>query len=130
MFCDWLSGGARLYIFVRKMSPHVTFLHGLRANLATLCIGGITPFQTGGLGHLYIFNRAGVPVSGTVTTGVIRFHWHSDVPHTFDRLCCPARPGFLPKAITQVSQYSLLMFAVTLGVFFFCSSDPKQYCFL
>ena len=45
MFCDWLSGGARLYVFVRKMSPHVTFLHGLRANLATLCVGGITPFS-------------------------------------------------------------------------------------
>ena len=33
MFCDWLSGGARLYIFVQKMAPSVTFLHGLRANL-------------------------------------------------------------------------------------------------
>ena len=28
MFCDWLCGGARLYIFVRKMAPGMTYLHG------------------------------------------------------------------------------------------------------
>ena len=125
MFCDWLSGGARLYIFVRKMSPRVTFLHGLRANLATLCIGGITPFQTGGLGHLYIFNRAGVPFSGTVTTGVISFIGTLTFLILSTGYVVRRAPDFLPKAITLVSQYSLLMFAFTLFVFLLLLIRPE-----
>ncbi|RKU12792.1 hypothetical protein C6502_05450 [Candidatus Poribacteria bacterium] len=125
MFCDWLSGGARLYIFVRRMSPHVTFLHGLRANLATLCIGGITPFQTGGLGHLYIFNRAGVPFSGIVTTGVISFIGTLTFLMLSTGYVVQRAPDFLPKAITLVSQYSLLMFAFTLFVFLLLLIKPE-----
>ena len=125
MFCDWLSGGARLYIFVRKMSPRVTFLHGLRANLATLCIGGITPFQTGGLGHLYIFNRAGVPLSGTVTAGVISFIGTLTFLILSTGYVVQRAPDFLPKAVTLVSQYSLLMFAFTLFVFLFLLIKPE-----
>lgn len=125
MFCDWLSGSARLYIFVRKMSPHVTFIHGLRANLATLCIGGITPFQTGGLGHLYIFNRAGVPFSGIVTTGVISFIGTLTFLILSTGYVVQRAPAFLPKAITLVSQYSLLMFAFTLFVFLILLIKPE-----
>ena len=125
MFCDWLSGSARLYIFVRKMSPHVTFIHGLRANLATLCIGGITPFQTGGLGHLYIFNRAGVPFSGIVTTGVISFIGTLTFLILSTGYVVQRAPDFLPKAITLVSQYSLLMFAFTLFVFLILLIKPE-----
>lgn len=125
MFCDWLSGGARLYIFVRKMSPHVTFIHGLRANLATLCIGGITPFQTGGLGHLYIFNRVGVPFSGTVTTGVISFIGTLTFLILSTGYVVQRAPDFLPKAITLVSQYSLLMFAFTLFGFLLLLIKPE-----
>ena len=125
MFCDWLSGGARLYVFVRKMSPHVTYLHGLRANLATLCIGGITPFQTGGLGHLYIFNRAGVPFSGIVTTGVISFIGTLTFLILSTGYVVQRAPDFLPKAITLVSQYSLLMFAFTLSVFLLLLIKPE-----
>ena len=125
MFCDWLSGGARLYIFVRKMAPRVTFLHGLRANLATLCVGGITPFQTGGIGHLYIFNRAGVPFSGTVTTSIICFIGTLTFLILSTGYVVQRAPDFLPKAITLVSQYSLLMFVFTLFVFLLLLIKPE-----
>lgn len=125
MCCDWLSGGARLYIFVRKMAPHVTFLHGLRANLATLCVGGITPFQTGGLGHFYIFNRAGVPFSGTVTTSIICFIGTLMFLILSTGYVVQRAPDFLPKTITLVSQYSLLMFGFTLFVFLLLLIKPE-----
>ena len=125
MFCDWLSGGARLYIFVRKMAPRVTFLHGLRANLATLCVGGITPFQTGGIGHLYIFNRAGVPFSGTVTTSIICFIGTLTFLMLSTGYVVQRAPDFLPKAITLISQYSLLMFGFTLFVFLLLLIKPE-----
>ena len=129
MFCDWLSGGARLYIFVRKMAPGVTFLHGLRANLASLCVGGITPFQTGGLGHLYIFNRVGVPFSGTVTTSIICFISTLMFLILSTGYVVHQAPDFLPKAITMVSQYSLLMFAFALFVFFLLLIKPETVLF-
>ena len=125
MCCDWLSGSARLYIFVRKMAPHVTFLHGLRANLATLCVGGITPFQTGGLGHFYIFNRAGVPFSGTVTTSIICFISTLMFLILSTGYVVQRAPDFLPKTITLVSQYSLLMFGFTLFVFLLLLIKPE-----
>ncbi len=125
MFCDWLSGGARLYIFVRKMAPRVTFVHGLRANLATLCVGGITPFQTGGIGHLYIFNRAGVPFSGIMTTSIICFISTLTFLILSTGYVVQRAPAFLPKAITLVSQYSLLMFAFTLFVFLLLLIKPE-----
>ena len=73
MGADWLCGAARLHVFTRHMSRRVTFFHSIRANLATICVGGVTPFQTGGVGHIYIFNRVGVPVSGAVTAGILTF---------------------------------------------------------
>ena len=129
MFCDWLSGAARLYIFVRKMSPRVTFLHGLRANLASLCVGGITPFQTGGLGHFYIFNRTGVPFSGSITTGIISFIGTLVFLILSTGYVVQRAPDFLPKAITLVSQYSLLMFAFTLFVFLLLLIKPETVLF-
>ncbi len=129
MFCDWLSGGARLYIFVRKMAPGVTFLHGLRANLATLCVGGITPFQVGGLGHLYIFNRAGVPFSGTVTTSIICFIGTLTFLIFSTGYVVYQAPAFLPTAITTMSQYSLLMFAFALFVFLLLLIKPETVLF-
>ena len=106
------------------MSPHVTFLHGLRANLATICIGGITPFQTGGLGHLYIFNRAGVPFSGIVTTGVISFIGTLTFLMLSTGYVVQRAPDFLPKAITLVSQYrSIDVCLLPLVYFSFYSSN-------
>ena len=78
-----------------------------------------------GLGHLYIFNRAGVPFSGIVTTGVISFIGTLTFLILSTGVVVQRAPDFLPKAITLVSQYSLLMFALTLGVFLLLLVKPE-----
>ena len=124
MLSDWLCGATRFYIFVRKMSPQVTFFDCVRASLATLCVGGITPFQTGGVGYVYILNRSGVPLSGCMTLGIISFMG------TLLFLICSAgyavwqTPDFLPKGFAIFGQYSLVMFALVLLFLFVMVIKP------
>ena len=51
MFVDWIFGALRFHVFIRKVTPEIKFRDSLRANLATLCVSCITPFQTGGVFH-------------------------------------------------------------------------------
>ena len=129
MVSDWLCGTTRFYIFVRKMSPRVTFLDSIRANLATLCAGGITPFQTGGVGHIYIFNRAGVPLSGCMTTGVICFIGTLLFLMLSAGYVVWQAPDFLPRGITFISRYSLLMFILVLSFLFLMVIKPGVLLF-
>ncbi|MDE0184870.1 MAG: lysylphosphatidylglycerol synthase transmembrane domain-containing protein [Candidatus Poribacteria bacterium] len=129
MLSDWACGAARFYIFVRKMAPQVTFFDSIRATLATLCVGGITPFQTGGVGYIYIFNRSGVPLSGCMTLGIISFIG------TLMFLICSAgyavwkSPSFLPKGFAIFGQYSLVMFALVLLFLFVMVIKPGVLLF-
>ena len=125
MFADWLATSTRFYIFARKMSPRVTFLDSIRATWAGLCVGGITPFQTGGVGHIYIFNRVGVPVSGGMTTGIITFIGTLTFLILSTGYVVWRAPSFLPQGITFISQYSLLMFALVLFFFLVLAIKPE-----
>ncbi len=124
MIADWLCGAGRFHVFARKMSPQVTYLDSIRANLATLCVGGITQFQTGGVRHINIFNRVGVPVSGGVTSGIISFIGTLTFLILSTGYVVWRAPDSLPKGITFVSQYSLLMFLVVLLFFLLLAIKP------
>ena len=114
MFVDWLFGALRFHIFIRKLTPTIRFRDSIRANLATLCVSAITPFQTGGVGHLYIYVRTGVPLSGAITSGLICFF------STLITLILGAGailwldPPFLPKGATWASLFSF--FDIRLGI--------------
>lgn len=125
MFADWTCGSLRFHIFVSKMAPKVRFVDSLRANLATLCVSGVTPFQTGGVGHLYIFTRAGVPLSGAVTTGIICFLGTLTILMLGTGYVLLSNPPFLPKSITLVSRYSLLGFTLVFTGFLLLLIKPR-----
>ena len=127
MLVDWLFGGARIHIFCRKMTTGLTFLDGIRANLATICVGGITPFQTGGVGHIYIYSRVGVPVAGCITAGIISFTGTLIFLFLSAAYVAWQAPDFLPKGITLVSRYTLLMFALFLSFFLLMAVKPKVF---
>lgn len=74
MLLDWSLGAYRLYIFAHNVNPEVSFWDCFRANLANMFMGGVTPSQTGGgAAHLYILNRAGLPLSAGIASSVIAF---------------------------------------------------------
>ena len=125
MFADWLFGALRFHIFIQKVMPTIRFRDSIRANLATLCVSAITPFQTGGVGHLYIYARAGVPLSGAITSGIICFL------STLVTLILSAGailwldPPFLPKGATWVSLFSFLMFGLVFTSFLLLLFKPE-----
>lgn len=125
MFADWLFGALRFHVFIRKVTPSIRFRDSLRANLATLCVSAITPFQTGGVGHLYIYARAGVPLSGAITSGIICFL------STLITLILSAGgiawldPPFLPKGTTWISLFSFVMFGLVFGAFLLLLFKPE-----
>ena len=125
MFVDWLFGALRFHIFIRKVMPAIRFRDSLRANLATLCVSAITPFQTGGVGHLYIYARAGVPLSGAITSGIICF-----LATLVSLILCAGAilwldPPFLPKGITWVNLFSFLMFGLVFVSFVLLLFKPE-----
>ena len=125
MFADWLFGALRFHVFIRKVTPAIRFRDSLRANVATLCVSAITPFQTGGVGHLYIYARAGVPLSGAITSGIICFL------STLITLILSAGgiawldPPFLPKGTTWISLFSFMMFGLVFGAFLLLLFKPE-----
>lgn len=113
MFVDWLFGALRFHVFIRKVHPEIRFRDSLRANLATLCVSCLTPFQTGGIGHLYIYTRVSVPLSGAITSGIICFLATITTLIFFAGGIAWLNPSFLPKGTIWVSLFSCLMFGLT-----------------
>lgn len=125
MFVDWLFGALRFHIFIQKVKPDIRFKDSLRANLATLCVSCITPFQTGGVGHLYIYTRVGVPLSGAITSGIICFLSTITTLILFAGGIAWIDPPFLPKGATWISLFSCLMFALVFTGFLLLLFAPE-----
>ena len=125
MFVDWVFGALRFHIFIRKVKPDIRFRDSLRANLATLCVSCITPFQTGGVGHLYIYTRAGVPLSASITSGIICFLATIITLMCFAAGIAGLDPPFLPKGITWISLFSCLMFGLAFVGFLLLLFKPE-----
>lgn len=127
MLVDWLCGGTRIHLFCREMTTGLSFLDSIRANLATICVGGITPFQTGGVGHIYIYSRVGVPVAGCITAGIISFTGTLIFLFLSATYVAWQAPDFVPKGITLFIRYALLMFALFLSFFLLMAVKPKVF---
>lgn len=124
MFVDWIFGALRFHIFIRKVTPEIKFRDSLRANLATLCVSCITPFQTGGVGHLYIYARAGVPLSAAITSGIICFLATITTLIFFAGGITWLNPPFLPRGSAWVSLFSFLMFGLVFTGFMLLLFKP------
>ncbi len=125
MVLDWFCGGMRFHIFVKKVFPTLRVRDSLRAVLATLCVSAITPFQTGGVGHLYIYARVGVPLSGAITSGIIAFL--STLIILIIAACgiLYLDPAFVPKGTTLVSLFSFLIFSLVTTTFLLLLLKPE-----
>ena len=60
---DWLLAGLRIYVFAVKLQSGVSFFGCVRAGLANIFMGGVTPSQTGGgPGQIFVLYKEGMPV--------------------------------------------------------------------
>ena len=63
MFFDWFAAGARIWVFASRLQPDISFRGCVRASLANIFLGGVTPSQTGGgPGQIYVLYKEGMPV--------------------------------------------------------------------
>jgi hypothetical protein len=63
MVFDWFAAGTRIYVFASKLQPGVSYRGCVRAGLANIFLGGVTPSQTGGgPGQIYVLYKEGMPV--------------------------------------------------------------------
>ena len=60
----WIVNGLRFQVLVKGLGEHVSLWNSIRAFMANLFLGAVTPFQTGGGPlQIYILSRAGVPLA-------------------------------------------------------------------
>ena len=71
---DWVGGGLRLYVLTRGLSRHIPFRAGVKAALANVSMGAITPSQSGGAPALiYILHKYGLPFAEAMSAGLMTF---------------------------------------------------------
>jgi uncharacterized protein (TIRG00374 family) len=64
MLAQWCFNAIRFKILVNSLDNHVSFATSLKAFLANVFVGAITPSQTGGGPiQIYVLNRSGVPIA-------------------------------------------------------------------
>jgi uncharacterized protein (TIRG00374 family) len=63
MVFDWFAAGTRIYVFASKLQPGISYRGCVRAGLANIFLGGVTPSQTGGgPGQIFVLYKEGMPV--------------------------------------------------------------------
>lgn len=59
---DWIAAGARIWVFASRLQPGISYRGCVRAGLANIFLGGVTPSQTGGgAGQIYVLYKEGMP---------------------------------------------------------------------
>ena len=78
IFNDLYIGAWRNHLFVRELQPKVPLLVSVKANLANIFMGAVTPSQSGGgPSQWYIYHRNGVPLGDSV--GISFYNWMSTI---------------------------------------------------
>jgi uncharacterized protein (TIRG00374 family) len=129
LLMDWTLGGARIYIFARRIQPDYPYLACLKANLANIFMGGVTPSQTGGgAGQIYVLYREGMGgVDATVISflGFINTALFLPICGIVITLFIGAKPGNI--AFRYFSVTTMLLFGTIIFLVVFSLFDPKRF---
>jgi len=69
-----LLGGLRNHIFIRRIKPGAPFLLSLKADMANIFLGAITPSQgLGGPAQLAVLRMGGIPLGAAISVSVLNF---------------------------------------------------------
>jgi len=72
MVFDWVASGARIHVFTSRIQPGVSYRACVRANLANIFLGGMTPSQTGGgPAQVYVLYKEGMPLLDAVVVSFL-----------------------------------------------------------
>ncbi len=125
MLLDWLCAGLRFHVFIKVVTPAMKFRNSFRAILATICVSAITPFQTGGVGHLYIYARSGAKLSAAITGGIAAFLSTLVILIVSAGGILWINPNIMPKGSGWISLFSLLIFSLVFTTFLLLLFKPE-----
>ena len=126
---DWLAAGLRVYIFATKVHPGISFAGCMRANLANIFMGGVTPSQTGGgAGQIYILYKEGMGAMDATVSSFLSFVSTA----IFLPLCgifiiTFIKPDFQNVTLQYLSSYTLLLFSLILAAVAVSLIDPGLF---
>jgi len=70
----WLVDGTRIYVYAEKIQKDISFIGCMRAGLANIFMGGITPSQTGGgAAQIYILYKEGLKLIDATVVSFLNF---------------------------------------------------------
>jgi hypothetical protein len=71
---DWLGGGLRIFILTRGLSGHISFRNSVKAALAQVSMGAMTPSQAaGGPAQVFVLYKNGLPFVEAVSASLMTF---------------------------------------------------------
>lgn len=74
LFGDLYFGGLRNHIFMRHIQPGISQMVSIKANLANIFMGSITPSQTGGgPAQWYVFHKNGISLEDNISVTLYNF---------------------------------------------------------
>ena len=118
MLVDLLVGGWRNHIFARVLYPGISQWVSIKANLANIFMGSVTPSQSGGgLAQFYVFTKNGIKLGDAVTISFI--NWISTL--TFFPISGMIAYSIIKDRIptgfiTYLAQFGLSIFATLFTV--------------
>lgn len=78
VFNDLFLGALRNQVFIKEFKPGIPLMISVKANLANIFMGAVTPSQSGGgPAQLYIYHRHGVKISDNISNSF--FNWISTI---------------------------------------------------
>ena len=126
---DWFVAGLRVYIFAVKVHPGITFAGCMRANLANIFMGGVTPSQTGGgAGQIYILYKEGMGVMDATVSSFLSFVSTAIfLPICGIFIITFIKPDFQNVTLRYLSSYTILLFSLILAAVAVSLIDPSLF---
>lgn len=126
---DWFLSAARIYVFAAHVNTSVSFTGCIRASLANIFMGGITPSQTGGgAAQIYVLYKEGMSVMEAAVVSILSF-----ISTVFILPVCgiavnvfvsPVQENFSLKI---VSAASIILFSLILALVVVSLINPEKF---
>jgi len=129
VFLDWVAGGLRIYIFAAKVHPGISLAACVRANVANIFMGGVTPSQTGGgAGQIYILFKEGMGgMDATVASFLGFISTAIFFPICGILVITLVQPDFQSVTLRHLSSYTIVLFSLILGAVILSLLSPTLF---
>jgi len=124
---DWHFAAARIYVFAIKVQKDISYMGCLRAGIANIFMGGVTPSQIGGgLGQMYVLHKEGMKVVDAAVVSMMSFLSTIVIlPACGIAISLFAKPGKENFTLNIISNLTMILFGMILLLVILSLINPK-----